>query len=480
MRKRLALWIAVVLTAFLALSSLAIAQDPYPLEPLFSNVFVMNPSEDPGDVTVVVTYYDTDGVALGDLSATLGPLGSHNFKVDDATFLPDGFRGSAVISSDGPIVALAYPSSWTPSRSAYEGIEQGADEVLVPAVFQIPGRGRYDVTAIQNTSATEAEVQFTYFQETGTQAAQDTVTIPPQASIFLDTRDYVDDGFRGGLKVESLGDELIVATNLAKNLDESLAYDGFTPSEYGKEFYIPAARCKPLDSGQWSQTMVMNTEDAAGTVTVTYYSEAGDVVAQAARELPANTAIRFHSWQDADVYNQLVANAPDPSNPGWAKWAGPVKVESTVDVTVVELETLYGTEAGYSGAKPAIYAYKGLRPEQGADAFLLPSVHRKEVGGSAWDGMFSVIQMQNPLDVSVPVTVTLINQDGSTADEQTRTIDPNGKWNLNTAADLTAADLGGEDQWVGAAKVEADQPIMVVEISWLNGVAGAYGGFPLE
>jgi hypothetical protein len=456
----------------------------YPLQPVSNNVFIFNPSNSQS-ATVSTSYYK-EGNSTADAtiaSEIIGPRASATYKLYNGNDpgVSSGFkRGSVVIEADQQVVAMAFGVSATPSRCAYEGIGAGSQSVLFPAVFRIDTRDRYDLSAIQNTGSDTATARFIYTDENGnvvydSAAHSNNKTIPSNASLYLSTRDYVSDGFRGSLRVISQGSQLLVGANQAKNLNETLCYSAFNTDAAAKKLFIAAGRYRP-NNGQWSQTLVMNVGNQPTKVRVKYMNQStGQQIVGRTETLNPNQSKRWHSSQDSDISSALAAQ------PGGV-WVGPIEVQSisydggttpAQNVVAIELETLNFTQ---------IYGYPAIKQDASGTEFLLAAVHRQPVSNPFLQ--FTSIQIQNlNATNSADVTVTFYNlSDGSVRDTASHLpIAPGGKINLNTAQDFNTAPWNASN-FVGSAIVKSNngQKISVAAISWQAGVPGAYPGYKLQ
>lgn len=137
-----------------------------------SGIQVQNQSSSPATVTITF-YWAENSATPGQVAFTIGPEtipgnGSKTWYLPSIAGFPNGFVGSAVVSSDQPVAAIlnttntAAGTESSPRRiGAATGVLQGAVTVYAPYVRKnFSGRNSY--IAVQNTSAQRATVGITY------------------------------------------------------------------------------------------------------------------------------------------------------------------------------------------------------------------------------------------------------------------------------------------------------------------------------
>lgn len=228
----------------------------------WSGIQIQNQSDQ--EATICITFYKQDGtveaefcdviIAAGD-SKTYGTL-------DD--LVSDGFTGSAVISSDQPVVAIVNTMGNGLDYGASSGsFSEGASEVRLPLIM----KGNYGYSTwfnVQNSSSTDdAVVTITYSNG----AIEGPVTIKPGAAHTFVQDDNADlpDGFVGAATVTSTGGE-IVATAVEVGPTTLFAYNGFVGGAT-----LPSM---PLvQQNNWDYVtgiQIMNIGTTTSTVTVSY------------------------------------------------------------------------------------------------------------------------------------------------------------------------------------------------------------------
>jgi len=132
-----------------------------------SHIYIQN-AEGSGSASVVLEFYDTDGTLRATYNvASLPPYVRTYLYSADIPGLPNPFRGSAVISSDVLVAAVARTTySSIPGNpdgletDDYSGFDSPANSSYLAYVFDSANRN--NIIAVQNTEGTAATVYFNY------------------------------------------------------------------------------------------------------------------------------------------------------------------------------------------------------------------------------------------------------------------------------------------------------------------------------
>ncbi|MFN8380538.1 MAG: hypothetical protein U0V02_01290 [Anaerolineales bacterium] len=146
------------------------------------NVDAANPA------TVTLDFYDDDGTFRGSLAgAVLPPLSSTGFWLPLRDFLPDGWSGSAIVTSDRPIVALGRlhvtESVVHEEIMTYNG-SSGSSTFYAPVLYKddFNGSTYNSALVLQNTQNTPANVSISFYSSSGALACINSQTIAAHAT----------------------------------------------------------------------------------------------------------------------------------------------------------------------------------------------------------------------------------------------------------------------------------------------------------
>lgn len=228
--------------------------------------------------TVTVTYYDQAGNPTTFNPPSINANQSYTMATLDG--VSSGFNGSAVISSDREIGAIAnvFGSGATRTGASYTALKEGATTINIPLVL----RGVFGINSwfnVQNTNtAASASVTVTY-----SNGATETATIPAGAAATFNQETNTDltdtqtnfTGFIGSAIVTS--DQAIVATVLQQSSTVLQGYDGFRNADASTEPVLPLIVFFKGSSNDISTGIqIQNVSDSDTNVTLSYSpSQAG-------------------------------------------------------------------------------------------------------------------------------------------------------------------------------------------------------------
>lgn len=239
MKKKLPLALSIA-GIMLLVSSLAFAQfaNPWVTSYMLQN---LNSTQ---DATVLINYYDQNGVQVTAANKTLNvPAGSSATVVQytDDPNLPAG-RYSAVVSSDQPLAAIVNeqtaPAGRTgmnsmPPFGSSSGVTEGALQVTLPEVMH-NWYGYYTQMYIQNTADTDASVTITFYPGlAGAAGVTENATIKPYASYLADQKGKTalaataGGRFSGSAVVTSNRPVAVVVNELNDAAIKLFSYNGF-------------------------------------------------------------------------------------------------------------------------------------------------------------------------------------------------------------------------------------------------------------
>lgn len=174
-----------------------------------------------------------------------------------------------------------------------------ATMTAAPASAQVAGSAAFSGSVTyQNPNDTAANIQFDFYNESGTLINGPTLTLQPHAagSIPFSGVSALNTGFTRGSAVIS-SDKFIVATLVQYTSDPNISRmisNGFQASEASATYYSPIISNQRF--GQTSLLAVQNTESFAATVTVNYYNrDTGALQLSVPRNIPAQSSAFFPS-----------------------------------------------------------------------------------------------------------------------------------------------------------------------------------------
>ncbi|MDD2523059.1 MAG: hypothetical protein PHW11_09635 [Anaerolineaceae bacterium] len=228
-----------------------------------------------GPATINLVFYgeaDPNGIPI--TLPELAPLAGTSIYVGSVGDIANGFKGSAVMSSNQPLVStlVQVPKAGNPSgvkvRPMSNGFTSGSDYVLVPTVL----KGTFDantIVSVQNVDTVPADFELTFVPISGAPITVNTVAIPPHATKYYDlgVMSAIPAGFNGSLQVNSTGP--VVASALELKIVAAGAYAFEAASDFSNTIYMPSALCK-FNGVQTSSYAVQNTTTGDVDVTVAY------------------------------------------------------------------------------------------------------------------------------------------------------------------------------------------------------------------
>lgn len=195
------------------------------------------------------------------------------------TEISQGFRGTAIMVSDQPMVAtlvqLPQGSATVKNRPLSNGFSQGTEDSLIATVLKNAFGGWYTVFSVQNVgnAATTANIKF--YNTSAANVHSISQVLQPGAGYFVDTGTVgaLGSTFNGSVVIETSGGSIISsAMELASGSGTGArAFEGL--GEGGTKFYMPSALCNYAVPGGVTNTAyaIQNTNLSTSTnVTVTY------------------------------------------------------------------------------------------------------------------------------------------------------------------------------------------------------------------
>jgi hypothetical protein len=324
--------------------------------------------------TVAVTFYNRDGTVADTLSGDVIAAGSSKtYYQPTQTTLPDGFSGSAVVSSDQPVAAIVNQNSSGPLMSgSYVGASAPAGTVVLPLMMK--GNYGWDSEfAVQNTSSSAATVDITYYDATGAAVATDSASLGGNGSAVIKQADNASlpSGFVGSAVLTC--PEPIVAVANQSNGVALMTYNGFTSG--GQTVYVPLVM--KGNYGWGTGVQVANLSLANPTdVTITYYAAGSTTPADVENAtVQPGSSVTFYNPGNATLPSGFVGSA--------------VVTSTAEDIAVIVNQA---TDNGLQGM-----SYEGFA--SGSSTVSLPLIMK---GNWGWSTSFQVQNIGGgPTDLTV-------------------------------------------------------------------------------
>lgn len=249
---------------------------------------------------ITFTFYPASGSPIS-VPRTLAANAGASLNVGTTTEL-SGFsgQGSAVISSDQPIVAtiVQLPQSTTVrNRPLSNGFSSndGSNSVLIATVL----KNQFNQTtkfSVQNADTTSVNVTVKFFAVgSSTPTHQETFSLNVGTARFFDagTIGALGSSFNGSVVVEATGK--VVATAIEASVDSSYKVSAFEGVAQGSNtVYMPSALCNFGANQQRTAYAVQNSSNSnTANVTVTYKDLSNNTVATQGASIPPGAKASF-------------------------------------------------------------------------------------------------------------------------------------------------------------------------------------------
>jgi hypothetical protein len=235
-----------------------------------------------GTANVILTAYNTAGANFPCDNQTLAPGASFTWLPDNCQ-TPAGFQGSAVASSNEPIVAVVNVNNRTVGAAAgqYTGTDGG--EISTTIAFPLVKNnhaGRTTTFFVQNASSNVNTIEAT-FSVAGNTYQKSYPNVPAHAMVIITPNDAgVPSGMGNVGSLSLTGTQPLAGTSLeheavaavAQNLQASRA---FTPSDYGSTLYCPLARRNFGGLDTTTGLQVQNVANSPQNISIVYSIVAG-------------------------------------------------------------------------------------------------------------------------------------------------------------------------------------------------------------
>ena len=235
---------------------------------------VQNVGASPASVTVhyVPGSSGTDYTAA---AVTIQPNAAATFSQRDLTALGSKFVGSAVVSSNQPIVATVMQvGEASKNMMGYNGFTAGATKVSLPLIAAKNGP-YFTGYQVQNVGSGTATVSVAYGPNTGgslAPAGESFSLAPNQSQTFIQSGGKWSDKYIGSATITSDQPVVAVVNQITSyGIAMGTAYNGFDANAATNKVSAPLVVAN--NAGYFTGIQVMNVGTAAATVTLSYSSQ---------------------------------------------------------------------------------------------------------------------------------------------------------------------------------------------------------------
>ena len=254
--------------------------------------------------TISITYRDTAGTDVNTQVLPDVPAGAYVgiFTGDPALGLPNGFAGTATItSSDGLLAGIVNEIGPGGQFSSYDLVNAPSRALYEPIALNNAYGGYYTGMGIQNTSATAGTVTITYYNASGAAAFTKAFSIPGRGYLAAYQGSPSDGPPEGayaakitsGLPLAAVVNEVLPSNAPVK---QATAYAAFAAG--AATLGLPLLENAGADG--WSTGEgIMNVGSAATTVSVTYYDTSTGKAVGTAQTLTLQPNAQWGLYQPA-------------------------------------------------------------------------------------------------------------------------------------------------------------------------------------
>jgi len=260
-----------------------------------SSITYYTPSDTPG--TLMISFYpEGSGTPITLPSISLAPHKAGSLFVGGVSELGSFTRGSAILSSDVPVVATyvqfaAPPETNNYGRLIYSGFDNGAPTFYVPT-FLKRQFGSTSLMGIQNLENFDAEIRVRFYAVGSSTPTDDrTYTVPGGSSIIIPAHDTskvsLPDGFNGSVVIQAnrQGDSTTPARVVASaqetddNGRGAYAFEGVASG--ADRIYMATMLCNAFGTNQTSYYAIQNISlTSTASVRVFFYDTNGNQIGQ--------------------------------------------------------------------------------------------------------------------------------------------------------------------------------------------------------
>lgn len=240
-----------------------------------STIIVFNPDTS-GSAIVQIEIYNSAGSIAHTTTETISPNGAKLITLPGA--LGTNFQGSAVISSDKNVLALALAANGSNSaRDAYESMNAPATNLTIPFARHLAMDTQNSILAIHNTTASSADAQITFYNADGDIVNQQSAVLSANQPLYLNTNSIFPNGtFVGSIKITA--SQNIVAALQARYYQDTASLRALTAGEQDTTVFLNRAERK-LNAASvavnWSEIFARNSGANPANITLELFDAAG-------------------------------------------------------------------------------------------------------------------------------------------------------------------------------------------------------------
>ena len=392
------------------------------------------------NANVEIDYFDESGKLAAKDSCpsttcpAMYPGSGWTFFQRDNPSLPPGFQGSAVISTDQPIVALLAKDVYRGSLYSIGGSTMttgvGSHRLYLPLVGKREGaagtwNGRFVVQNMSDTvqacvtmtylgTTTDDEIAWDPYRPgaTSTTSAAATATgsptagcpsggiaIPPRGSLFRSVDSMpVTDRFSGGVRIDLAKNaqgqgpekQFVAATADTWNANQASfdSYNALDEGELGQEIVLPLIDRQVGPGNTYSTRFQIVNKQPSAPANVVMRIDGYDLSSGTAVGVQKQSTFSVKASKACFQAADDATNCLAPGDKLPANFVGTVRLTSTQPIGVVVNRS---TTAGDTFTN-----YRGVRPQQDAGRRVLLPVLNKNFGsvagqGSGWNSWFRVM-----------------------------------------------------------------------------------------
>ncbi|MDX1689030.1 MAG: hypothetical protein R3248_13695 [Candidatus Promineifilaceae bacterium] len=277
-------FVLLVVSALLVLAVGSVSADTAYNASFTTSVTYQNVGD--AEAAIVFEFYPENSGTPVQIDTTLAAGAGASIYVGNVNELPDGFSGSAVMSSDQPVLATLVQISSDPdvkNRPVSNGFEAGASEVLLATVL----KNQFSTTSVfsvQNAHSSAVDLTINFYNA---DSPSDPPIVVTHEDLPAGAAQYYDMGTLGAISASSFNGSAvisavdsstsdpapIVATSmeLSTTGGASSAFEGVTSG--AGTIYMPTALCEAF--GATSAYAVQNTSQSAQANVTVNYSNGG-------------------------------------------------------------------------------------------------------------------------------------------------------------------------------------------------------------
>jgi hypothetical protein len=296
------------------------AQPPSASQPFTTRIYVQNPNPNPA--SGVINFFDELGSGMPhsvNVSFNLNSNGSTEILVGTLSGLGSGWKGSAVISADQPVVAASIqvpPSGYGHMMSNAFTSAEGTSNLFLTTFLRNVG-DEVSLFGVQNIESEAINIRARFIDTAGNPVITPTLVLQANTAKFFDAANAaatIGPGFPAifngsvvvtATKVSDGSPARIVGisetrrndTGSSPNRFRAYAFEAIPLSAGAQTIYLPTALCKFGAGSQTTFVAVQNLSFTSSTVVTVTYAAGTNQPGQATNTLPPLAKWSFNPCQ---------------------------------------------------------------------------------------------------------------------------------------------------------------------------------------